>query len=138
MEYTNIISLVPVGEHFDAAAINEGVWLSQAHLDALETTLAENGTVVTAITSQRDEQALLAQQANEQIAEQQRVNDGLQLTVTAMEAEIADLKKGPAAPVQQTSKDADAIGADKKTFNHPVNEEANRLRVMQGKQPVQY
>ena len=44
MEYTNIVSLVPEGEHFDASAINEGVWISQAHLDAIETKLGENAT----------------------------------------------------------------------------------------------
>jgi hypothetical protein len=43
MPYTRIISLVPDGEHFDASAIGEGVWLSTGHLNSIESSLEQNG-----------------------------------------------------------------------------------------------
>jgi hypothetical protein len=40
MKYQKIASLVPAGEHFEEKAVNEGVWLSVAHIEAIESVLA--------------------------------------------------------------------------------------------------
>lgn len=138
MEYTNIISLVPQGEHFDTAAVNEGVWLSQGHLDSIENNLVANASVVTGLTSQRDEQALQAQQATAELATANQTIADRDATIASQQAQIDELKKGPATAAQQTTKDADDLGGKTTKFTDPVNEQANRLRVAQGKQPLSY
>ena len=36
MKYPKIVAQVPAGEHFDDSAVNEGVWLTVAHLNNIE------------------------------------------------------------------------------------------------------
>lgn len=45
MKYPQLNSLVPATEHFDESAINEGVYLSIAHIDSIEQTLAGSSTL---------------------------------------------------------------------------------------------
>lgn len=54
-KYLNIQNLVPAGEHFDESAIvNEGGYLSVHHLNAIEKSLSENGSAVSALQGQLD------------------------------------------------------------------------------------
>lgn len=47
MKYAKIAALVPANEHFDPTAINgEGVWLTTAHLEAMENQLLGDGTTI--------------------------------------------------------------------------------------------
>lgn len=42
MKYSKILALVPLGEHFDESAVNEGVWLTVGHLNIIEVALNSN------------------------------------------------------------------------------------------------
>lgn len=107
MEYTNIIAAVPAGEHFDASAVNEGVWMSVAHLNSIEAVMATFNT-------QLDDQALQAQQAVEANG---TLTDALNTAnatieernaeIASLQQQIADLKAAPAAPITQTTKEGD-------------------------------
>ena len=54
MKYPQLNSLVPAGEHFDESAVNEGVFLSVAHIDAIEQNLAGHEGVLQAVQTQLD------------------------------------------------------------------------------------
>lgn len=132
MEFKRIIELVPDGEHFDASAVNEGVWLSQGHLlniesafaqvDTLEAQDNENMEKLNGRITEMEEAATAAattiQQKDERIAE--------------LEAEVASLKAQPAADLKDTSKQNDELEG-KKEFVSEVTREAERLRAMRSK-----
>ena len=46
MKYPHLSATVPQGEHFDSSAVNEGVWLTAAHIDSIEASLATNAELV--------------------------------------------------------------------------------------------
>lgn len=103
MKYQHIQSLVPDGEHFDeSAAINEGMFMSIGHIDAIENALGNAGSVSESIQAQLGE-------ANEQISSlndsitaaqerettlQNTVNEHLQ-TIESLNAQIVELGKKP-------------------------------------------
>lgn len=117
MEYTQVISLVPNGEHFDATAVNEGVWLSQGHLDAIEgqlqahaATIAGHDEVVNGLNQQLQDQALQAQQA---VSDLETANGTISTQTTRiqeLEAEVARLQKAPAGGFTSTVKELDEVG----------------------------
>ena len=56
MKYPKVKDLVPAGEHFDESAIvNEGGFLSVAHLDAIENQLGVHETDMQNLQTQLDE-----------------------------------------------------------------------------------
>jgi len=132
MEFKHIIALVPDGEHFDAAAINEGVWISQGHLVNIESAFATAHTLkgdadndievlndrITEMEEAATAAASTIQQKDDRIAE--------------LEAEVAALKAQPAAPIQATVKENDDLEG-KKEFVSEVTREAERLRAMRSK-----
>lgn len=127
MDYKNIISAVPEGEHFDATAINEGVWMSQAHLNSIETAMAGYATDLqgainnTATSIQINEEVgVLLIAANATIAERDA-------TIEALNGQIATLKAAPAAPITQTAKDIDEQG-NTVVFESETTKQARQLR----------
>jgi hypothetical protein len=112
MEYPQIISLVPEGEHFDASAVNEGVWVSAAHLVNVETR-------ITALVSE-------AALADQRISTEREAAEAAQNSLTAantslstsaariseLEAEVVGLKRSAAKEPETTTAEADALGAN--------------------------
>lgn len=130
MEYTNIIAAVPTGEHFDASAVNEGVWMSEAHLASIEATLAANTEAVASIKSQFDSEALARQQAETALVAANDSNVEKDNTIAAQAVEIAALKAAPAATITNTSKEKDDLGDGKVVEESEVTKEARKLRAM--------
>lgn len=130
MEYPNIIAAVPQDEHFDASAVNEGVWMSEAHLGSIETTLAANTEAIASIKSQFDSEALARQQAETALAAANDSNAEKDNTIAAQAAEIAALKEGPAATITTTTKEKDDLGDGKVVQESETTKEARRLRAM--------
>ena len=83
MEYTQIISLVPQGEHFDSAAINEGVYLTVAHINAIEASLAANAQTVSSL----NDKIKLANEAKK------KADDNLIAANTTIESQKTTLKE---------------------------------------------
>lgn len=84
MKYPKVKDLVPAGEHFDESAIvNEGGFLSVAHLDAIENQLTESGTAYATLQTQLDE-------ANAN-------GTTLQTTIEGLNTEISGLKTAATA-----------------------------------------
>lgn len=115
MSLPRITALVPQGEHWDSTALNEGIWLTTGHVNAIETALTGNETAVTTLTTERDnlqQQLTQAQQAATTTATQHTAalaeRDGKIIT---LQGEVATLKKGPAATFTQTTTEKDAIPA---------------------------
>lgn len=133
MEYTNITSLVPEGEQFDSTAVNEGVWVTERHLQNVENRLLDNVTEIAAsqeqingLTEKLEDQALQAQQAvselataNETIATKDTEIARLNARITALENETPD----PA----QTKKDVDETGSNKKVEVNPLDAIADNM-----------
>jgi len=133
MEYPRITALVPQGEHFDSTAMNEGIWLTVAHVDSIENSLESvNGNVAT-LTTERDN---LQQQLNQARQDAQtnatQAQSDLQARdqeITNLKTEIATLKKGPASEFQNTSREEDPLpGSQKGTPSYAdENNPSNRL-----------
>lgn len=128
MEYTQITSLVPEGENFDSTAVNEGVIVSEGHLQSIETRLSENATAING-------HATAVQELNNQITEANTARDTAvnNLTtanqtiatkdeeITKLNNRITELQKQPGAEVVDTRRDEDEIGTKKK---FDINESA--------------
>ena len=122
MEHTQIISLVPEGEYFDASAINEGVYLSVAHLNAIEAQLALSAGNIEAAMEE-------VSAANSAVDAAKQTIDQQAATIAALEEEVKTLKQTPAAPVSATTKEGDDF-AGAPVFESAVTKEARRLREM--------
>jgi hypothetical protein len=130
MEYTHIAAAVPQGEHFDATAINEGVWLSQAHLMNVENILAANAATIAANESAaQDQQATITANADAIAAANQTIADR-DASITTLQTEVANLKAAAAHPLHTTTTEADNLHDSTKIPVSEVTMEANRLRAI--------
>ena len=131
MEYNNIIALVPQGEDFDITAVNEGIWLSQGHMDNIEKALSDD-------TAAKADHALQIQQsvnekqtleASLEVANQSIASNNIR--IGELEAEVATLKKGAAGSMQSTAKEVDDMN-DSATSEKmdETTKEAKRLRAL--------
>lgn len=129
MEYTNIISVVPQGEVFDSSAVNEGVWMSVAHMNAVEKLLSDNAAAVASVKGQFDSEALLRQEAETKLVAANDSNVEKDNTISAQAEEIKTLKAGAAGKMKETGKENDSF-EDKTVVESEVTKEANRLRAI--------
>jgi hypothetical protein len=130
MEYNNIISAVPQGEHFDVSAVNEGVWLSVGHLDSIENKFNGHAAAVDALNATIAENSAAIEAANATITANNETIVANNARIAELEAEVAKLKAGPAASLTSTTTDKDAVGADSVIGSDPINAEAERLRAI--------
>lgn len=133
MEYTQLNSLVPAGEHFDSSAINEGIYLTSGHVEAIENALASNSTTVsdlntqiTNITSERDTAQSALATANQTIADRDA-------TIEQQAQEIATLKAGAAGSMKSTEKTEDNLHDSGAVVESAITKEAKRLRELRDK-----
>lgn len=131
MKYDQIPGLVPPGEHVDMSAMNEGIFLSVAHVDAIESALANNAGIVAALNIKIDEQSLLAQQTAvaQQAAEGSLATANKELTtasgrITELEARVAELEEEDG--ITQTAKAIDG-GKTKVPFHASPENPANKI-----------
>lgn len=130
--YEQLTSLVPEGEHFDASAINEGVYLTEGHLVNIESALAANAGAVSAIQQQLDEatsQRDTAQQSVNGLTESISQKDA---RIQELEAKVVDLEKKPAGEFSEKGKDKEDHGGgngDEKYLTS-YDKEAEQLRAI--------
>ena len=133
MEYTNIISLVPQGEHFDPTAMNEGVWLTESHINAIESSLGtytSAGTVAQETINDRDQQI---QSLTDQLNASKQVVTERDATIATQAAEIERLKAGPAGEQQQTKKEGtDNLNHGAAVEEDEITKENKRIRAARG------
>lgn len=135
MEYTNIIAAVPEGEHFDATAVNEGVWMSKGHLESIENVLASNAGRVSELESQLGSTATKhtdeIQGLNGQLTTAQETITAHEKTISDLQTELATLKQGAAGAFSNTNKQNDDLH-DKNAVVEvsEVTKEAQRLHAM--------
>lgn len=103
--FPNVLSVVPEGEHFTEEALNEGVWLTASHLQAIETTLA---------TAQKANLGIVALQSGLTKTEQSLETANARIKV--LETENATLKsedgtatQNPTAVVQDRNINTDSL-----------------------------
>ena len=126
-------ALVPDGEYFDSTALNEGIWLTAGHVNAIEQALEGNAGTITQLTGERDTARQELAAAN--TAATQATNDlaTANSTITAQQAEIATLKKGPASAFTNTTSGEDPETGKKAEVpfhasdENPANQLADRL-----------
>lgn len=113
MEYPRITALVPQGEHFDSTALNEGIWLTTGHFNAIENALESGNGSVVSLTTERDnlQQQLTQARQDAQTAATQAQNDlqARDQQIGNLQTEIANLKKGPAGNFTQTTTTQDQV-----------------------------
>jgi len=133
MEYPQVVSLVPKGEEFDATAVNEGVWVSTAHLANVENTLVANATSIADLNSQVIKTNDERDEANTSLQTAQQTITDRDATIALLKTEIADLKIKPAADPKQTNKESDKLDSGKQVPTSEITKEAERLRALKNK-----
>jgi uncharacterized protein (DUF3084 family) len=134
MEYPRITALVPNGEHFDSTALNEGIWLTTGHFNAIENALESGNSSVSTLTTERDNlQQQLTQARHDAQTSATKAQDDLQARdqqISNLQTEIANLKKGPAGEFTQTTTTQDQVPGQGKTdmskYRTSFDEEAER------------
>lgn len=131
MNYPRITALVPQGEYFDSTALNEGIWLTTGHFNAIENALESGNGSVATLTTERDnlQQQLTQARQDAQTAATQAQNN-LQTRdqqISNLQTEIANLKKGPASDFTQTTTTQDLVTgqptSDKNKFRTSYDDE---------------
>lgn len=130
MEYPKIISLVPQGEHFDASAVNEGVWLSVAHVNSIEEKLNSNAAASTAVADAAIASANEIVSLTDQLNASKQVITERDATIAAQAIEIANLKAGAAKPAAVTVVSEDA-NADTKVEDE-ITKQNKQIRAARG------
>lgn len=132
MKYPNLNALVPEGEHFDESAINEGVYLTVAHINAIEQSLSPEPL------NQLQQQLDAANQKVTDLQNQLQQAPAAD-TVANLNQQIQDLKNQISQLGRQSSGTGSAVAAaaaaeteiqktGKPTLNdadHPLNQAAN-------------
>lgn len=140
MEYPQLSSFVPAGEHFDSTAINEGVYLTVGHVDAIEAALAGKEAVVLDLNSritlaeaatQTAQDALAT--ANATISANTIAIEERDATIASRDAEIVKLKAGPAGSMASTERAADDLNDGGVVVESATTKEAKRLRELRDK-----
>jgi hypothetical protein len=135
MEYPNITALVPQGEHFDASAMNEGIWVSQTHFDAIETKLTNGAIAINTHAVDIVEANLKVTEANDQLAAANQTIADRDATIASQAEEIADLKKKAAHPISTTTTtQPDKLNDGASEQISEVTKEAQRLFEIKSKQ----
>lgn len=151
MKYAQIQALVPIGEHFDESGIiNEGGFLSVAHLDNIEQTLATNAPALeqanalidTHVATIAEKEATITTLQSEKETAQQEVTTQA-AKITELQAQVATLSKRPSSRNgTQTITAEDEHHEEKKKSSelprfdspdHPANQAAKVLVKQTGK-----
>lgn len=116
MKYPKINSLVPAAEHFDESAIiNEGGYLSIAHLTAIEKNLAdsESGSIASTAALNAAQESLAA--ATESLTAANTKVEEQTATITSLQSEVATAKttnETQAARITALEAEVAALGAE--------------------------
>lgn len=103
MKYPKILALVPAGESFAPEALNEGIWLTEAHMNSIESSLETNAATLASVQGQLSAQALQAQQATAALATANQTITAREARIQQLEAENAELGRRAAGAIQPTS-----------------------------------
>ncbi len=151
MKYAQIQALVPTGEHFDESGIiNEGGFLSVAHLDNIEHTLSTNSPALEQANATIEQHIATIEARDATIVELQAANDAAAekateqaATIATLQAQVATLSKRPSSRSGTSTVTAeDEQHEDKKKSSelprfdspdHPANQAAAALVKQTGK-----
>lgn len=92
MKFPKISAVVPQGEHFDESAVNEGVWLSENHLNAVENALSVAETATAAAASSLETANTSVRNLTEELAAEKSNSAKLTAEKEAAEKKAADLE----------------------------------------------
>jgi Tfp pilus assembly protein FimV len=132
MEYTNIISLVPQGENFDASVVGEGVWLTEPHLNAIETRLTDSAAATTALQETIQTSVQQIQSLTDQLTAANSTITARDATIAAQAAEIASLKAAAAKPLTTTASEGDDLNNGASVAEDEITKENKRIRAARG------
>jgi uncharacterized protein YkwD len=136
MSFPTITTLVPKDEHFDATALNEGIWLSEGHLVNVESALVDAAANNTQQTTRINELSGQLTAAQASLTEAQNNLATANTTVSTLQGEIAELKKQPAVPLSQTPKEGVDETPGGGTQLSEITKEANEIRKLKGLPPI--
>lgn len=136
MKFPKINALIPTGEHFDGEAVNEGIWMTAAHVTAIEGKLTTNEAAATQAATQLATAQTARETAETNLATANSTIASQATELTQLKAENAKLKGQPAGGFSTTTKDADppapadASKAEKGKYHTPYDDQR---AAMQGK-----
>jgi chromosome segregation ATPase len=103
-----IAALAPKEETFSAEVVNEGVWMTEAHLVAVNDQLVNNQTALTQAKTDLDAANAAKKVAEDALTAANTTISANATEIAALKAEVAKLKKEPAEAVTTTTKTEDA------------------------------
>lgn len=134
MEFTHITSLVPEGEHFDSAAINEGIFLTVGHVEAIESQLAQNADAIETAVAERNQAQTALTEANETIQAQVTSMEEKSQQIETLQARVTELEAAPAGKsFTDKGKEKDDVGggaSGEEKYMTSVDAEMAQIRKM--------
>lgn len=130
--YEKITALVPQGEHFDATAINEGVYLTESHVANIEVALKNADTLAAQMQQQLDAEKQTATDLQGQLDAANNTVSTKDETIAALQNEVAALKAKPAADFAEGGKEEDDHGGGEVKQISEITKEANEKRAAKG------
>lgn len=130
MKFPHINALVPEGEHFDESALNEGIYVSVGHFNAIEKALAAAAVSVEQLNTANAtiaERNASVQNLNTTVSEKETHIGSLNQKVNELEAKVAELggQSSGSGSGLPTPDDPKPEEADKKvsllSADHPLN-----------------
>jgi signal peptide peptidase SppA len=125
--FQNILSAAK-SESFEV--IDGGFLLTEEQLNAIDDNIANKVTAINLATESNNRLKESVDELQSQFDGAVNANTELKVKIAELEAEVAQLKAGPAASLTSTTSEKDAIGAESVIGSDPVNAEAARLRAM--------
>lgn len=97
MKYPKITELVPANESFDESAVNEGVWLSEPHLSAIEKKTEEISAALTVSNTALETANASLATATEELNTLKATAKASETTISTQATRIAELEAQVAA-----------------------------------------
>lgn len=133
MEYPQLTALVPQGEHFDSSAINEGVYLTEGHLNNIEASLAGQATVVAEMQQQIDNAQAAATEAQTALTAATETNGTQAARITELENDLVAARQAtPAAAFVEGAPEKDEHGGGVQKEESEATKQNRKNRAMLG------
>lgn len=131
--YEKIAALVPEGEHFDATAINEGVFLTESHLANIEVSLKNADALAGQMQQQLDTEKQTATDLQKQLDTANESITAKDTELQTLQAEVDSLKQRmPAGDFKEPGKEKDEHGGGEVKVLDEITQEANKKRAAKG------
>lgn len=92
MKFPKLTALAPIGESFDETALNEGIWVTGAHLESVEAALAGSDTILGEVQIKLETATAQVTEGATKVTALEESAGTAATTITTQAARIAELE----------------------------------------------